>query len=65
MKNGSLAHVDIHTLDNNDSLEASELRSSLIFGHKKIRDSRDAIMMKAVYSIVLYQDENNRMILIR
>ena len=62
MKNGSLAHVDIHTLDNNDSLEASELRSSLIFGHKKIRDSRDAIMMKAVYSIVLYQDENNRSI---
>jgi len=54
--------IDIHTLDNRDSLEVSELRSSLVFGHKKIRDSRDSIMMKAVFSIILYQKENERSI---
>ncbi len=54
--------IDIHTLDNRDSLEVSELRSSLVFGHKKIRDSRDAIMMKAVFSIILYQKEDKRTI---
>lgn len=60
MKNNSLIHIDIQTLDNRDSLEASELRSALIFGHKKISNSRDAIMMKAVYSIILFQSEGNR-----
>ena len=54
--------IDIHVLDNRDSLEVSELRSALVFGHKKIRDSRDSIMMKAVFSIILYQKEDKRLI---
>ena len=62
MNKNSLTHIDIHTLDNRDSLEVSELRSSLIFGHKKIQNSRDAIMMKAVYSIILFQRKENRSI---
>lgn len=54
--------IDIHVLDNRDSLEVSELRSALVFGHKKIRDSRDSIMMKAVFSIILYLKEDERTI---
>ena len=54
--------IDIHALDNRDILEVSELRSALVFGHKKIRNSRDSIMMKAVFSIILYQKENQRTI---
>lgn len=52
--------IDIHSLENKDSLEASELRSSLLFGHRKIRDSRDSIMMKAIFAVILYLPETER-----
>ena len=60
--NNTVNYIDIQALDNHDRLEVSELRSALVFGHKKIRDSRDSIMMKAVFSIILYQKENERTI---
>ncbi len=52
--------IDIHSLENKDSLEASELRSSLLFGHRKIRDSRDSILMKAIFAVILYLPETER-----
>lgn len=54
--------IDINTLENKDSLEASELRSSLLFGHRKIRDSRDSILMKAIFAVILYLPEADRII---
>lgn len=54
--------IDIHSLENKDSLEASELRSSLLFGHRKIRDSRDSILMKAIFAVILYLPEQDRSI---